>query len=99
MTDFTVATTICKQMGGISTLKMFVNARDFVSDYKSMMFKFSGSRKFNFCKVTYDYGMDLYTMSFIKIHGTSRKEEKIEGVYCDMLVSLFEEKTGLFLHF
>lgn len=99
MSDSTIADTIVSQMGGFGTLKLFVNGRNFVADDSSVMFKFSGSRKFNFCRVIYNYGMDLYEMHFIKVWGDKRKEEVVENVYCDMLVEIFENKTKLYLHF
>ena len=99
MTDFTVANTIISQLGGFGTLKAFVNARSYVADNNSVMFKFSGSKKFNFCKIVYNYGLDEYEMNFIKIWGDRKKVETVNGVYCDMLVDIFEKKTGLYLHF
>ena len=99
MTDFTIANTIISQMGGFGTLKLFVNGRNYMADDNSVMFKFSGSRKFNFCKIVYNYGMDEYEMHFIKIWGENKKVEVVNGVFCDTLVDTFEEKTGLYLHF
>ena len=99
MTNSNIANTIISQMGGFGVLRMFVNGRNFVVDDDSVVFKFSGSRKFNYCRIVYNYGMDLYEMQFIKVWNNKSKEEVLENVYCDMLVEIFENKTKLFLHF
>lgn len=91
--------TIINQMGGMGTLRAFVNARDFVGSEKGVMFKFSGSRKYNIVKIDYNCGLDLYEVEFIKVHGANIKSNRHEMIYADMLVELFENETGLYLHF
>lgn len=48
-------------------------------------------------KIEYDYNSDLYIVSFLKITLKKGIEilNKIDGVYSDMLIRIFEEETGL----
>jgi hypothetical protein len=100
MADLTVATTIIEQMGGTRRLQAMVGAHDFLGDDKSAQFGFKGCRKANKCRVVYDYGSDLYTFElwhFNKRTFDFKKVFELDGVYWDMLKSLFEEETGLYL--
>lgn len=99
MANFQLAETIIYQMGGFQKLRAFVNARNFTASDDSLTFKFSGSRKFNHVKIIYNFGLDLYDVEFIKVHGANVKRERHEMIYAESLVELFEHETGLFLHF
>ena len=92
-----VVKTIIAQMGGFGKLKAMVNGRDYVGGENSVMFRFSGSRKANKCRVTLDWS-DTYTFELFKISGRGLNYKtviKLENVYDDMLIPLFTEYTGL----
>jgi hypothetical protein len=93
-----VAGTILKQLGG-NKFMMMVGAHNLVCSDEgcgTMMLKFKGSNVANYLKVTLT-AMDLYDIEFGKIWGGSYKiVKKVNGYYNDMLVSLFEETTGLY---
>lgn len=101
MTGKDVAATIIQQLGGHGKLKAMVSAKDFMySDKdKSLTFKFSGSRKTNCIRITYN-SMDLYDIEFLKINLkklTCKTIEIIENVYNDQLIEIFERRTELYL--
>jgi hypothetical protein len=42
---------------------------------------------------------DTYTVKFIRVHGTKiTTVSEHSDIYCDMLVELFENETGLYTH-
>ena len=92
------AHTLIQQFGGPGVLRSFVAAHSFVQSKEEnwLRFKFKGSRKVNCLKVTLN-SLDLYKMEFYSPRGKLVKE--VDGVYCDMLVDIFEKTTGLYLHF
>ena len=95
-----IARTIIEQMGGKSKLFAMVKARQILLCDNGVQFSFSGSRKANKCRVTLDPAMDLYIFELLKvdgIRGTCEWVCKLEGVYWDMLIELFEKETGLYL--
>ena len=97
--DLQAAQTIIAQMGGSRRLAMMIGASVFAGDDNSVMFSFKGSRKMNKCRVTLD-ATDTYTVEFFKYSpskGTCPVVNEISGVYGDMLVDIFESRTGLFL--
>jgi hypothetical protein len=97
-----IANTTLQQIGGSGRLAMMIGAKHFLShEDGSLTFKFKGSRKMNYIRITLD-ACDTYTMSFQKFSpskGTVKMVEEISGVYNDMLKSIFESKTGLYLSF
>lgn len=100
------AETIFKQLGSKQRLRLFVGAENFgfnnleKEERVEASFKFKGSRKMNHCKVTYRRCPDDYIVEFYKIgRGSVTKVSRHEGIYCDMLVDLFESETNLYLHF
>ena len=91
--------TILEQMGGKNRIQAMTDAYNFVySDGdKSLRFRFKGSRKVNYVKITLN-SLDLYDMEFKKIWGMKCKDvETVNGVYWDQLKPIFEETTGLYL--
>lgn len=102
----TVANIILEQMGGIRNIKMMTSAKDFLDHGEAVSFKFQGSRKVNYVKVTLNT-MDTYNLEFGKI-GTEKSQfggrmpsykviENIDDIYNDNLKSCFENYTGLYL--
>lgn len=97
-----IAETIIQQMGG-SKLVAMVDAKNFTYgaiEYDGfyqpyMIFQFAMSRKYKYCRVIYNQGADTYIFQLL-----NRKSEvkfELEDVYCEDLIPLFEEKTGLYL--
>ena len=96
-TTLTVANAIIAQLGGTSRLSAMINARDCVGDDKSVMFRFSGSRKINKIRITLN-SMDLYDVEFFKMGRYDFKTvDTATGVYNDQLKSVIETATKLYL--
>ena len=98
-----IANTIIQQMGGRKLCAM-VGAKNFTYgaiEYNGfsqpyMLFQFAMSRKYKYCRVIYNQGADTYI--FQLLNSKAEVKFELEDVYCDDLVSLFEEKTGLYIH-
>jgi hypothetical protein len=107
-----IAVTIIEQMGGAGKLKAFVGAKDFMRDdaNNAVMFKHAKGKN-KACHITIALNaMDTYDVTFKQITRKKDKEYGVflphvkvvsvhEGIYCDMLVNLFESETGLYLSF
>ncbi len=97
MNEKAVAIEILKQLGGNKFL-MMTGAKNLTCDNNSMGFRLSSrmtKNKCSFVKITLNV-MDTYDVEFKSIRNFEVKEiEKVEGVYNDMLVSVFESRTGL----
>jgi len=90
-----VAETIREQIGHQAFVMM--GTKRFMGDEKSLSFKIQGCRKINHIKIELAFD-DTYTMTFIKLKKFDFVEvAKFEGVYCDMLNSIIEKETGLYL--
>lgn len=93
-----VAKAILDQLGGSGRLQAMVGAKDFyLIEEKGIQFKFMRSNKVNFVRIVLT-GLDLYTVTFYRLG----KYELIpvstfDGIYNDMLISLFQRVTGLVL--
>lgn len=100
MAQVNVAHTILKQLGGVQFLTM-TGAKGMVSYPDALSFKLPArfaKNKINFVKVTLGAD-DLYTVDFKYFRGLNIKDiSKHEGVYCDMLQTLFTSETGLDTH-
>lgn len=94
-----VATTIMKQMGGQRRLALMTGANTFIARPEQeggLSFKIK-SRGTNFVKVLLRAD-DTYDVEFGRVWGTTYKvKATYQGVYADMLVSLFEKETGMYL--
>lgn len=97
----TVAGTILSQLGGRRFLMMTgskpgaYGTNDEGNDFITMKLTRNAS-KANYMRIELT-GMDDYIMTFISIRGASMNVKvKKEGVYCDMLQSMFTEVTGLY---
>ena len=95
-----VASIILEQLGGAGRLKAMIGAANFVDHGDGLSFKFKGSRKANYVKVTLraddTYLLELKTIAPPPAFIPSR-EIDFEGVYWDMLQDLIERETGLYL--
>ena len=95
-----IAKTILDQMGGTRRLALMTGAKNFMALESGVNFRIGKNAKnVNNVRVTLTPD-DLYTVEFGKVWGTKYKVlSKHEGVYCDMLVDLFESETGMYLTF
>jgi hypothetical protein len=96
-----IASTIAEQMGGLRLLSVMVGAKNFVALEKGLKFSIGkgAKEKINAVKVTLN-DMDTYDLEFGRFWGTKYKTiKKVEGVYNDMLMDIFEDATGFFLTF
>lgn len=97
-----IASTIIQQMG-CKKLVLMVGAKNFsygTTEYDGfvqpyMIFQFAMSRKYKFCRVIYEEGKDTYV--FQLMNNKAEIKVSIDNVYCEDLIPLFEEKTGLCL--
>jgi len=96
-----IANTIANQMGGIRRLVLMVNAKNITynSEDGSLSFRFmKGQNKVNFVRVLLDRASDTYEMKFVWVRGVKWSTVKcLTGVYCDQLISVFQDITGLAL--
>lgn len=97
-----IAETIAAQMGGVPRLQMFADAKSFMVIERGLSFcvKPVESMRPNLVEVTLNY-MDTYDLSFkrIKSNRDVIVVKEVKNVYCDQLMDIFEENTGLFLTF
>lgn len=99
MTDLTVAKTILTQLGGNKFVVM-TGARNIAGSEKdkSLSFKLLMKTKnqCNYVRITLTPN-DLYLVEFLSIRGTSYKVKgSVDDVYCDQLLSTFENATGIY---
>jgi hypothetical protein len=99
MSNTTVAATILEQIGGMRRLSVMTGAKNFVAGEDRVIFSIGkgAKNKINKVRITLN-AMDLYDVEFLRIWGTDIKTvEKVEGVYNDQLMDIFENATGFFL--
>jgi len=92
----TVATEIINQLGGNHFIAM-TGSYNFVYDSNSLLMHLRRNKAgATWMKITLT-SMDTYTVEFIKqVKFENKTVKRIEGVYNDMLRSLFTEVTGLY---
>jgi len=102
MSNLDIAHTIMNQLGGFRRLGMMAGAKDFVAIENGVQFKIGrNAKRINMVRITLN-GLDLYNVEFgyvTKYNGTPsfKVKSKIDDVYNDMLVNLFESNTGMYL--
>ncbi len=90
--------TMIDQIGGNKACVMVGGSYTYDNENNQVIFKYKGSKHSNYMRMTYEAGLDLYTLQFIKIWGTKYSEkEEFTGVYNDMVKDIFESTTGLYL--
>ena len=97
-----IANTIIQQMGGRKLCAM-VGAKNFTYgtieydgfEQPYMLFQFSLSRKYKYCRIIYNQGSDTYIFQLLNNKASVKVD--LADVYAEDLVPLFEEKTGLYL--
>lgn len=95
-----VAKTILSQIGGGRAM-MMIGGKDLVGSETALLFGWKAKAKNKANKVKIELnGADLYDITFYRVWGTKLTEiSTFKDYYCDMLVSCFEEETGLYLKF
>lgn len=96
----TVAKTILEQLGG-GKFAVMTGASNFLGDASSLSFRLPGGG--GYCKDGINHvkieltAADDYTVTFTRIRGTKITEvAKLDGIYNDMLMDVFENHTGLY---
>ena len=108
-----IANTIIRQMGGSGRLGAMIGAKHFVALNSGVRFDFKMNTKMNRCQIELNsmdtYDVKFYKNCKItgrektveamdkKITKSQKVVEAIEGIYNDMLKSIFESTTGLYL--
>lgn len=104
--------TIFQQLGG-GRFVAFTGCKDFVSDKNSLRMSLPRNHsKANRLTITYDSGLDTYTMRFWRYtsfridykRGVFYPEKYtdlkiVDDVYCDQLQEIFTDYTQLYTHF
>ena len=85
----------------LNRLRAMVGAYDFSLGFDGVFFKFKMCRKANICKIGYNEGLDMFTMTFYKRDkfGIDTVVNDIGDIYCDNMKECFERYTGLYLSF
>lgn len=97
MTNTEIANEILKQLGGSRTLNLMLGLKTLNTVERGLSFSFKCRSKINYVKITLN-GKDLYDVEMGKIRACKYKVIKEEkDIYCDMLVNLIEETSGLSL--
>lgn len=102
-----IANTIAAQMGGVGTLRMFTGSQ-LIGLQNGLRIQFpndlSAKKDINRVEIILN-DSDLYDVTFSRIHRPKGGDMQLdvidtcEGIFCDMLKSVFEETTGVYLSF
>ena len=93
-----VANTIYRQLGG-DRLKLMIGCNRLVAHKDGLGFGWPSRQpsRGNYCRVTL-LPTDTYRVEFMSVRGTTVKTVRtFEDIYCDQLMDIFEEQTGLYL--
>lgn len=92
-----IAKTILAQLGGRQFIVM-TGAKNLTDHGNALSMKIPSSKnKINYLKIILAPD-DTYTIEFGRVWGMNYNViETVEGVYCDMLRDIFEDRTGLFV--
>ena len=99
MSDLAIANEIRRQLGP-QTFAL-LGAYQLAGGKNYLQFKIRGCNQINFVKITLDPS-DTYTVEFWyigRMAANVRKVAEVEGVYCDQLHDVIENKTGLYTTF
>jgi hypothetical protein len=99
-----IANTILQQLGGAGRLKMMAGCKDFVAIDAGVQFgigKNAAGINKAIIKLRADdtYDVEFGTARMVKFEYRYTVKDKTEGAYADMLKSLFERATGMYLTF
>lgn len=104
MSDMTVANTIATQLGGIGRLRTLCGAKQFIGSEDSLAIHLppsstKGRADRIVIRLNADDLYEVRTMKFVRRTLECVTLETREGVFCDNLMDVFEDMTGLFLTF
>jgi hypothetical protein len=91
---FPVAHEILRQLGS-RMFMMMTGANSLTATDNSLSFKFKGSKRWKHMKIELT-PMDVYTVTFSRVHGHKLTQEVFEDIYNEDLRPLFERETGLY---
>ncbi len=96
MTNETALTTL-SQLGGNRAMFM-VGGKNIIADENTLSFTIGrNTHRISSVRITLDPS-DTYTMTFLrKAHGGLVVVKEVDDVYADMLRSIFESTTGMYL--
>ena len=97
-TAYPVADTMIAQLGGAGQLRAMLGTTLMAVDENSVCFNFRMVKKTNRCKVTYNPGLDLYSVDFYLLNARCTSCKLVQSysmVYADQLKAVFEGYTGL----
>lgn len=101
MTDLIVAKTILEQLGGNRFIVM-TGAKKLIGSPDTLTFslpKDLTKNRINRCSIKLEPS-DTYKVTFYRQHGVKRQViNEVSDVYCDALITVFENETGLLTHF
>lgn len=93
-----VARTIFSQLGG-NRFAFMTGAKDFTSSSNALSFRLPrNAKRVTYVQIELDHN-DTYTMRFYRAGArASQLQElpKVEDVYSDMLLDVFENRTGIY---
>ena len=95
--DMRVAEEILRQLGG-NRFRVMTGAKNFAGTDNSLRMRIGRNKtNANYMEVTLN-SLDLYDVTFAKVTkmGEMKSVREYNGVYNDMLVSLFESHTGMY---
>lgn len=100
MADMLVTNFIKQQYGG-RALSLFTGAKDYTGTENSLTFRIPSAKNAITHVVTTLTPADTYTVEFLNCHFTKNgfKREVVlthTDVYCDQLLDIFEQETGLY---
>ena len=93
-----VAETLIQQLGGAGQLRAMLGTTLLAVDENSVTINFRMVKKANRCKVTYNPGLDLYSMDFYLLNARKASCKLVQSysmIYADQLKAVFEGYTGL----
>lgn len=101
--DVAVGNVIAQQLGGVKSLRTMLGAGYIVGGKNDLIVRFTARARNGINLITVILERDdLYTVRFGRVRRangvpTIKKVDELSGVYCDQLVSVIEERTGLAL--
>ena len=91
-----IARNILDQLGGEGRLRAMTGARNFVALENGVAFKIgNGPKRVNYVSITLN-DSDTYS---VKMSRGTKVLQEFDEVYCEQLMDIFEEGTGLYLTF
>lgn len=98
-----IAEQILQQLGGTNRLTIMTGAKDFMAIDNGVQFRIGGgaNERINAIRIVLN-SLDTYDVEFGRIYKSKGmieydEKQRAHGIYNDMLVSLIERTTGMYL--